>query len=131
MTTRAMEMLDWWIERASKTDTGLIFSYRGHSINKDHLVARFSTGLENAKIDHADRKLTPHALRYTYNTRMRRLIPGEFLRMMTGHQDEAMTDHYPRTELDGQLVSLQPYRKQIESFWEGEPKPVQKRARTK
>jgi hypothetical protein len=79
---RAMKILDWWLKVAPPIPTDLIFSYRGETITKEHLGARFALGLDRAGIDKEGRKLTPHALRYTYNTRMARLIPGEPLRLM-------------------------------------------------
>jgi integrase len=114
---RAMKILDWWLKVAPPIPSDLIFSYRGETITKEHLGARFALGLDRAGIDKEGRKLTPHALRYTYNTRMARLIPGEPLRLMIGHRDEAMTDQYTRVELENQLVSLQEHRPAIERFW--------------
>lgn len=117
--SRAMRALEWWIAAAPppKSDDDLVFMFKGKHVTKDHLVARFATGLKNAKVNTVGRRITPHALRYTYTTRMRRLIPGDPLRLMTGHQDADMTDYYTRTELEGQLTSLQEYRPAIERFW--------------
>jgi integrase len=115
---RAMRALGWWIKTAPKHESDdLVFVFRGGAIRKEHLTNRFALGLKNAEIKTEGRKVTPHALRYTYTTRMRRLIPGEPLRLMTGHQDKDMTDYYTRTELEGQLVSLQEHRPAIERFW--------------
>jgi len=115
---RAMRAVEWWMDAAPRHEgEDLVFMFRGGSIRKEHLGARFALGLENAEIKTEGRKVTPHALRYTYTTRMRRLIPGEPLRLMTGHQDKEMTDYYTRTELEGQLVSLQEHRPAIERFY--------------
>jgi len=69
--SRAMMYLDWWMDAAPRTEEGmdLVFSYRGRLVRKDHLVDRFALGIVAAGIDTTGRKLTPHALRYTYNTR--------------------------------------------------------------
>lgn len=113
----ALTVLDWYLAEKPQDDTGFIFTYKGRPIRKEHIGNRFASGLASASIDTENRKLTPHSLRYTYNTRMRRLVPEQTLRMMIGHRDEVMTDYYTRTELEGQLTALQEYRGQAERFW--------------
>ena len=101
----------------------LLFSYDGRRIRAEYLEDRFAVGIKNAKINMAnDRILTPHSLRFTYNTKMRRLIPGERLRLMTGHESEQMTDYYTRTELEEQFITLRDSSRAIDNFW-GEYKP--------
>jgi integrase len=117
--SRAMRALKAWIEAMPYSDdkTGLVFLHRGRILGKNQLCKRFAAVISAAGVEVETRKLTPHALRYTYITKMRRLISGEALRLMTGHVDEAMTDHYTRTELTGQLVSLLPQLENVERFW--------------
>jgi len=96
----------------------LLFSHDGRRIRTEYLEDRFAVGLKNAKINMANNRiLTPHSLRFTYNTKMRRLIPGERLRLMTGHESEQMTDYYTLAELEEQFLSLRDNSRAIDSFW--------------
>lgn len=52
------------------------------------------------------RRLIPHSLRYTYISRMLRVMSPEELKSYTGHVDVAMVDYYNRYSLDLQLEKL-------------------------
>lgn len=96
----------------------LLFSYQKRRIRSEYLEDRFLVGIKNAEINmENDRVLTPHSLRFTYNTKMRRLIPGEQLRLMTGHLSESQTDYYTRTEIEEQFMELRDNSRAIDSFW--------------
>jgi integrase len=96
----------------------LVFTFEGRRIRSEYLEDRFTLGLKNAGINlEQGRVLTPHSLRFTYNTKMRRLISGEHLRLMTGHESEQMTDYYMRTELEEQFLALQENSRAINEFW--------------
>jgi len=108
----------WLAARPLSGPQDLLFSYKGRRIRTEYLEDRFSAGLKNAKIKmENDRILTPHSLRFTYNTKMRRLIPGEKLRLMTGHVSEEMTDYYTHIELEEQFMFLRDSGNAIDSFW--------------
>ena len=108
--------LKHWLKIRPESD--LLFTYKKRRIRTEYLEDRFAIGLKNAKINlENDRQLTPHSLRITYNTKMRRLIPGEKLRLMTGHESEQMTDYYTRIELEEQFLTLSGSSSAINGFW--------------
>jgi integrase len=96
----------------------LLFTFRGLRIQGKYLNTRMVDRIKNAGISlENNRILTPHSLRYTYNTRMRRLIPGESLRMMIGHESENMTDYYTRLALEDDFLALNAHSTAINKFW--------------
>jgi integrase len=99
----------------------LLFSYDGRRIRTEYLEDRFAVGIKNAKISMAnDRVLTPHSLRFTYNTKMRRRIPEDKLRAMIGHDMKSMTDYYTIiniAELEEQFLELRDSAQAIDGFW--------------
>lgn len=114
--TRTMNVLGFWLKHAK--GEGLIFTYHGHPISKEHLLARFNKGLANAKIQMEGRHLTVHGLRYTYNTRMRPLISSEALQEFVGHRSTEMTNLYDRPWLEERLVQLASNTASVEKFWD-------------
>ena len=109
---RTWELLDHYFPRAAVCldDPGLAFSYHGHKLGSTFVAQRFQEGLANAGISTAGRRLTPHSLRFTYDTKMRALLPPDVLREYIGHRSEQMTDHYDR-------ATQQPA---VERFWDNE-----------
>jgi len=113
---RTKRILELWLKEAPST--GPIFQYHGHPLSKDHFLSRWSAGLARAGIDVKGRRLTVHALRYTFNTRMRPLLSAEVLLAFTGHRSEEMTDHYDRPHLESRLLQLAGNKELVEKFWE-------------
>ena len=64
--------------------------------------------LEKSGIEVGNRVLTPHSLRYTYITRMRRNVAGETVQKIAGHSSINMTDHYTRADISGMVAAVQP-----------------------
>ncbi|MDR0444463.1 MAG: site-specific integrase [Treponema sp.] len=114
-----LKMLKRWLDRAPECPQcpGLVFSYRGKPIANYYILDRFHFGLKNAGIDYENRRLTPHCLRYTYNTRMRTLLSEQVLREFVGHRSVAMTDHYDRPILMERLAAYQGVKPSVEQFW--------------
>ena len=52
------------------------------------------------------RKLVPHSLRYTYVSRMRRVMSAEDLKNYTGHTSTAMVDYYSHRSVELLLEGL-------------------------
>ena len=67
------------------------------------------------RIVKAERYLTPHSLRHTYNTMMRRSIPADALLALMGHRDSRMSEHYDHPEIADRIKALEGVRGQIES----------------
>ena len=85
-----------------------VFLRYGQPIRK-HLAEKwFGRAIELAGIETEGRKLTPHSLRYTYITRMRREVAGETVRKIAGHNSMAMTDYYTRGAIPELVEAVKP-----------------------
>jgi integrase len=126
---KTVRYLKHWLDiRPTNSSLDLLFYYKDNSLKKakdrrlrgEYLRWRFEIGLENAEINTEGRILKPHSLRYTYNTKMKRLIPEEKLRAMMGHDYKGMTDYYTiinLAELEEQFLGLRENSQAIDSFW--------------
>lgn len=94
-----------------------VFEFYGQPLKRRFTLERFRVGLANAGILPGDRKLSPHALRYTYNTRMQQLINPEVLRQMIGHESSEMTSHYTQVIIDERVQALTGHQNSIDQFW--------------
>jgi len=112
---RTAKALGWWLPH-HQGQTPYLFEFLGRHIQRKLILDRFHLGLRNAGIDDG-RNLTPHSLRYTYNTRMETKLPGEVLRAIVGHRSEAMTQHYSRPVIAERLKELGAHRQAVEGFW--------------
>lgn len=68
----------------------------------------FKKILAKSGINTKNRILTPHSLRYTYITRMRRDVSGETIQKIAGHTSMAMTDYYTRSEIPEMMAAIKP-----------------------
>lgn len=134
---RTLEFISLYREIRPADGGEFIFTYRGKPVGKSLQEKRFNVGLMNTGIcgekhisngtdgkmkraaDKGGRNLTPHSLRFTYNTYTvnSNLLPGEVLRKMIGHNSAEMTDYYTRTDLDAELRGLQPFQKNVDEIW--------------
>lgn len=119
LPSRTVGYLRHWLMIRPRLVPDLLFPFRGKKINPRTAEKRLHVGFRNAGIPIDDRVITPHSLRFTYNTRMRRLIPGESLRLMIGHTTEGMTDYYTRLEVEEDFLSLITQNDNINRFWTG------------
>ena len=94
-----------------------LFSRYGKPIRK-HLAEKwFARVLDLSGIDVGDRKLTPHSLRYTYVTRMRRNLTGETVQKLVGHTSIAMTDYYTHSAIPELCEAIEPARDAVNSLF--------------
>lgn len=68
----------------------------------------FRRAVVSSGIKTKNRVLTPHSLRYTYITRMRRDVAGETVQKIAGHTSLAMTDHYTRAAIPEMVEAVKP-----------------------
>lgn len=68
----------------------------------------FRRAVASSGIKTKNRVLTPHSLRYTYITRMRRDVAGETVQKIAGHTSLAMTDHYTRAAIPKMVEAVKP-----------------------
>ena len=95
------------LETNVKPDDFVFLRY-GQPIRK-HLAEKwFQRALIEAGIDTEGRKLTPHSLRFTYITRMRREVEGETVRKIAGHNSMSMTDYYTRAAIPEMVEAVKP-----------------------
>lgn len=121
---RTWRMLDFWLKHRTEAEEypGLLFAFHGAPISPYFLDERFEIGLKNAGISKVGRILTPHSLRFTYDTKMRGVLSGDILREFIGHRSETMTDYYDRASLrpvlEARLIQLADQRPAVERFWD-------------
>jgi integrase len=113
---RTIRIMEWYLALRGRAP-GYLFTYHGHPIAGGYLDDRWERGLKAAGISTAGRKLTPHALRYTYNTRMRRRLPPDILRAIVGHVSEDMSEHYDNPAIGQMIQELVPYKETVDGFW--------------
>lgn len=113
------KLLEEYIAIRPKCEQGFIFSFNGLFVSENRLAKRFKYGITKAGICSSGKRLSPHSLRFTYNTYTvnSNLIPAEVLRKMIGHNSQIMTDYYTRPDLEAQLQGLQPYQKNVDEIW--------------
>lgn len=68
----------------------------------------FRRAVASSGIKTKNRVLTPHSLRYTYITRMRRDVAGETVQKIAGHTSLTMTDHYTRAAIPEMVEAVKP-----------------------
>lgn len=105
------------VDKGLQVDDYLFLRY-GKPIRK-HLAEKwFSRAILLSDIQVGSRKLTPHSLRYTYVTRMRRNLTGETVQKLVGHTSIAMTDYYTHSALPELCEAIEPARKAANSLFE-------------
>jgi integrase len=128
MPKTTCDILADFIERMKRKDSDLLFLFDEKAIRKEYAEEVFERSavkagiklpripqkkiieMKHRGIDTSayERKITPHSLRYTYVTRMRRNLDGETVQKMVGHTDIEMTDEYTRAALGESIKALQP-----------------------
>jgi integrase len=124
MPEKTAKYLKHWLKIRPAEPKDLLFSFQGRRLRGEYVMYRLDMGLKNAGINTEDRILKPHSLRYTYNTKMRRRIPVEKLRLMIGHDTAGMTDYYTLTELEEEFLTLRENSRAIDGFWGQKPAGV-------
>ncbi|MFZ2635540.1 MAG: tyrosine-type recombinase/integrase [Rectinemataceae bacterium] len=114
---KTIRILDIYLATIPPSDE-LLFLYHGKPMGKEQLERRWRRALVNAGINMTNRRLTPHAMRYTYNTRMKMLLPKQVLQDSIGHLSEEMTELYDRPHLEERLLQLSDQRGAFNKFWD-------------
>lgn len=78
----------------------------GMPLRQEYLESVFKRQLKKSSVIINNRKLSPHSLRYTYITRMRRFLPKDIVQQIVGHSDYKMTDYYTRFGYEELIVKL-------------------------
>lgn len=85
-----------------------VFQRYNKPIRKWLVEEWFRRAVASSGIKTKNRVLTPHSLRYTYITRMRRDVAGETVQKIAGHTSLAMTDHYTRAAIPEMVEAVKP-----------------------
>ncbi len=83
-----------------------LFVRYGKPFRAEFCEKLFKRMLKKSLIEIDGRKLTPHSLRYTYVTRMRRYINGEVVRLLVGHTSQEMTDYYTKPMVEDMVKQI-------------------------
>ena len=106
-----------WIDSCCLADDDFCFTQNSKPIRTEYAEKVFYRALQKIgliphgkgikRLAPADgRKLVPHSLRYTYVSRMRRVMSAEDLKNYTGHTSTAMVDYYSRRSVELLLEGL-------------------------
>ncbi len=68
------QILDAYLEKFPVTESDYIFQMDNKPVRREYLGSTFLRAIKKVKLFSDKRKLVPHSLRYTYVTRMRRLV---------------------------------------------------------
>ena len=97
-----------FIKSQDLADDDYVFTRYGFPLRKHLLEKWFARAIELAGIETKGRKLTPHSLRFTYITRMRRNIDGETVQKLAGHNSMEMTEYYTRAAIPEMVEAAKP-----------------------
>ena len=113
-----MERIKDYMGRHEKNADDFLFTHENKPLRKEYLDTLFKLAVEHAGITTANRKLTPHSLRYTYVTKMRRTLPIDTVRKLVGHTDDKMTDYYTRASLEDGLAGIADTKQAVEHLFD-------------
>ena len=102
------EIMKKYIQENKIGPDDYVFLRYGHPIRRWLAEKWFKQALEFSGINVGKRILTPHSLRYTYITRMRRDVAGETVKKIAGHTSMAMTDYYTRAAISEMVAAIKP-----------------------
>jgi integrase len=109
---RTINMVKYWLNFDNPQD--FIFHTQGDPLRAEYVQGRFRKTLKRLGIS-GERKLSPHSLRYTYNTKMEMYLGGSVLRQIMGHSTESMTNHYSNPRIDQRIKELESIN--VNQFW--------------
>lgn len=117
------ELSMWMTKSKHKGTDDLVFYGRSgtHPIAAHTLSNAMGPALERSKIAISGRNIVVHSLRHGYNTYLRRKVPADILRALTGHKTQKMTDVYDHPTLSDRTASLAPAREALDGIF-AEPK---------
>lgn len=109
-------LMDYFAEN-KLSDDDFVFVRHGKPFSAEFCDRLFKRMLKKTSIDVGERKLTPHSLRYTYVTRMRRYVNGDVARILVGHASQAMTDYYTKPMIEDMIKQIDGSREAAEKLF--------------
>lgn len=107
-----------YMEARGKNGDDFVFTADGKPLRREFLETIFKSALKKSGINTEGRKLTPHSLRFTYVTKMRRTLPVDTVRKLVGHTDNAMTEYYTRASLEDGLAGIANTKQAVEHLFD-------------
>lgn len=101
-----IKLMDY-MQKHHRRGYDFIFQRNDKPLRREYLDALFKRQVLASGILVKDRKLTPHSLRFTYITRMRRNLSGDVVQKLAGHSSIEMTDYYTRASLPELMAGVQ------------------------
>ncbi len=111
------DILAKWIQQNIYSENDFVFTFNGKPVRQELAEKEFARALGKSGISTQNRKITPHALRYTYVTRTRHLVDTSTTMLMAGHSSEQMSNHYTQFELEETVQQLKPLIPQVNRFF--------------
>lgn len=115
---RVCGLVENYIHKRGIDAEQFLFTHENKPLRKEYLETIFRKALEKAGIDLDGRKLTPHSLRYTYVTKMRRTLPVDTVRKLVGHTAEKMTEYYTRDSIEDGLAGIKDTKTAVENLFD-------------
>ena len=131
LPSRTLDELRAWHDMSMwREDDDFIFPWetRGHPLGSATVTRALAPAIHRINkaaqkaglplpVGAAGRSLSVHCFRHTWVTSMRRLLPEETFRALTGHHSERMTDLYDHPQLEAQIKALEPARVPVEEVF--------------
>ena len=113
-----IQKISKYVTERGKNSDDFLFTFCNAPLRREYLEDIFEGALKKAGISTENRKLTPHSLRYTYVTKMRRTLPIDIVRKLVGHTDDKMTDYYTRASLEDGLAGIADTKSAVEHLFD-------------
>ena len=107
-----------YLKKKNLSGDDFLFVIKGKPVSQEFCERVFRRMLKSARIETKGRKLTPHSLRYTYVTKMRRYVGVEVVRLLAGHTADSMTDYYTKPMLDDMIQQIAASRESAEKLFD-------------
>jgi integrase len=121
MPARVQQALDSWRQESvyNEPEDFIFFgANRNRPINVTTVSKLLPKAIKRAGVVENGRNLVVHSFRHTFNTMMRKQIPEDLLRQLTGHKSESMTNLYDHPTIEDKIQTLTNVTPMIEELWQ-------------
>lgn len=107
-----------YAEKKGRNGEDFLFQFNSRPIRGEFIETLFKKILARSGIEVGERIFSPHSLRYTYVTRMRRTVAGDVVQKLVGHSSLEMTDYYTKITLDDGLAAVASSKDAVEHLFD-------------
>jgi integrase len=118
LPARAVDALTWWRAETPWPDGYVVPNPHGSHASTRRAQELWHPAALRAGIRTEGRYLGAHALRHTWETRMRGLLPEEAMRYMLGHGSAAMSERYDQATPEERVLRIVGQRGAIDRLWQ-------------